>query len=79
MEAYKQAGKFFTAENEPDSAHQWYEDMIALTSTLNMWGQMGVSWQVDGTKAARLHELEQKVNKELARARADVASLRKGK
>lgn len=78
-DAHKEAYKFFTVENAPDSIQEWQEHMMEATAALSSWAQMGVSWQVDGSKAPKLRELEAKFNSIIAKARADIANLRKGK
>lgn len=77
-EAFKEAYAFFTVDNAPDSITKWQEDMMDVATYLSSWSQAGVSWQVDGAKAPKLHELEGKFNAAIAKAKADVAFLRKG-
>ena len=79
QDAFSRADGCFTADNEPDSIGEWQIDILQATSDLNTWTSTAVDWQINKVSTAKLKSLEQIVIKDLAKARADVLSLKKGK
>jgi hypothetical protein len=79
QDAFKDADALFTGDNEPDSIETWREDIMDVSADLANWGNAAINWQIKKITTAKLGGLEQKAKSDIAKARNDIASLRKGK
>lgn len=79
LTAFKKADNFYTAANEPAAISTWRDDMDTVSADLNEWINVAVSWQIREKTTAQLDAGEAKVERALARARADVSAVTAGR
>lgn len=77
--AFKKADAFYTAANEPAAISTWRDDMDAVSTDLNEWVNLAVSWQIREHTTPQLRAAETKIERALAKARSDVAAVLAGR
>jgi|SRR5579884_161548 len=77
--AFKKADNFYTAANEPAAISSWRDDMDTVSTDLNEWVNLAVGWQIREKTTAKLHAAEAKIERDLAKARTDVAAVIAGR
>lgn len=79
LAAFKKADNFYTAANEPGAISTWRDDMGTVSTDLNEWVNLAVGWQIREKTTAQLHAAEAKIERDLAKARADVTAVLAGR
>lgn len=74
LAAFKKADNFYTAANEPAAISTWRDDMDTVSTDINEWVNLAVGWQIREKTTAQLQAAEAKIERDLAKARADVTA-----
>lgn len=79
LAAFKKADNYYTAANEPTAISTWRDDMDTVSTDLNEWVNLAVGWQIREKTTAQLQAAEAKVERDMAKARADVSAVVAGR
>jgi hypothetical protein len=79
LDAFRQADKHFTADNEPQAIRDWVDDMSFMHDDLGRWLHVAVDYQSStSTPQADLHTAAESVRQDLVKAEVDANAVQRG-
>jgi hypothetical protein len=79
LDAFRQADRHFTVDNEPRAMRHWVDDMTFLHEDLGRWVQVALGYYQTSTQSQTdLDDAAATVHQDLAKAQADAYAVRRG-
>jgi hypothetical protein len=79
LDAFRQADKHFTADNEPQAIRDWVDDMSFMHDDLSRWVHVAVDYQISNSASrADLDTAAETVRQDLVEAEADASAVHRG-
>lgn len=75
LDAFRQADRYFTADNEPQAIRDWVDDMSFMHDDLSRWMHVAVDYHSSQTDVDAAAET---VRQDLAKAQADARAVQQG-
>lgn len=79
LDAFRQADRRFTVDNEPRAIRDWVDNMTFLHEDLGRWVQVAIDYQSSTRSQADLDNAAAAVCQDLAKAQADAHAVRRGR
>ncbi len=79
LDAFRQADKHFTADDEPQAIRDWVDDMSFMHDDVRRWVHVAVDYQMStSTSQADLDAAAETVRQDLVNAEADASAVQQG-
>lgn len=78
QDAFGQADKHFTADNEPQAISTWRDDIANAQTDISQWISVATDYQISNKTQADLDQAAAKVSADIAAATADANAVRAG-
>jgi hypothetical protein len=75
INAFRQADKYFTTDNEPQAVRDWVDDMSFMHDDLSRWVHIAVDYQ---SSQADVDAAAETVRQDLVKAQADARAVQQG-